>query len=166
MLHWDPRKMAKTYNRIAEQQNSEGHIFGATGLFPLGTEAAEVEDCLERNRPAPCLRRNSCVYMREDRDFSRMGLTYREGYVHQVVPKGPVEQRDVTWIGYLQLLLNRNPRIRVVSEQHRMSRHGLTNDELAQRYWAGTYSSTPSIEHVAAQAEVVQVDCFLSLVNP
>lgn len=130
--------MAKTYKRIAEQRNSEGHIFGATGVFPLWAEAAEVEDCLERNRTALCLRRDSCVYMRADRDFSWMGLTYREGYVHQVVPKGPVEQRDVTWIGYLQLLLNPNPRIRAVSEQQRMSRHGLTNDELAQRYWAGT----------------------------
>ncbi len=125
-----------------------------------------MEDCLERNRPALCLRRNSCVYMRTDRNFSLMGLTYREGCVHQVVPKGPVALRDVTWIGYLQLLLNPNPRIRAVSERERMSRHGLTNDELAQRYWAGTYSSTPSIEHVAAQAEVVHVDCFLSLVNP
>lgn len=37
--------------------------------------------------------------MREDCDFSRMGLSYSEGYVHQVEPTGPVEQRDVTWIG-------------------------------------------------------------------
>jgi hypothetical protein len=78
--------------------------------------------------------------------------------VHQVVPTGPVEQRDVTWIGYLQLLLNRNPRIRAVSEEQRMSRHGLTNDELAQRYWQGTSSSTPNLEHVTSQAEVVEVD--------
>ncbi|MBB6468455.1 hypothetical protein HNQ96_004339 [Aminobacter lissarensis] len=157
--------MPKTYNRIAKQQKPKGHIFGPTGFFPLGDEAPEVEECLERNRPAHCLRRDGCVYMREDRDFSRMGLSYSEGYVHHVKPTGPVEQRDVTWIGYLQLLLNRNPRIRAVSEKQRMSRHGLTNDELAQRYWQGTLCSTPNLEHVTSEAEVVEVDSFLSPVK-
>jgi hypothetical protein len=158
--------MARKYNRIEKQQKPIGHIFGPTGVFPLGAETPEVEECLERNRPAHCLRRDNCVYMREDRDFSRMGLSYAEGYVHQINPIGPVEQRDVTWIGYLQLLLNRNPRIRAVSEEQRMARHGLTNDELAQRYWQGMVSSTPNLEQVTSQAEVVEVDSFLSSVKP
>ncbi|WP_047454636.1 hypothetical protein [Rhizobium rhizogenes] len=158
--------MAKTYNRMAKQPEPKGFIFGATGVFPLKADSPEVEKCLERNRPTRCLRRDSCVYMREDRDFSRMGLSYSEGYVHQVEPTGPVEQRDVTWIGYLQLLLNCNATIQKVSEEQRMSRHGFTNDELAQRYWEGAVSPEPNFEHVTSQAKVVEIDNFLSPVKP
>lgn len=155
-----------TYHRIARHQKQKGHIFVPTGSLPLERETPEIEETLERNRPKHCLRRDNCVYMREDRDFSRMGLSYDEGYVHQVEATELVEQRDVTWIGYLQLLLNQNPQIRAVSEAQRNSRHGLTNDELAQRYWHGILSPTPHLEYVTSRAKVVQVDCFLSPVKP
>jgi len=158
--------VSSKYYRIAMQQMPIGYIFGPTGIFPLGTEARELEECLERNRPACCLQRDGCVYMREDRDFSRMGLSYAEGYVHVVEPIGPVQQRDVTWIGHLQLLLNPSADIRALSEAQRMRRHGLTNDELAQKYWQGSGSPAPHWEHVTSSAKVVEVDSFQSLTKP
>src|SRR5271155_4435249 len=94
---------AKTYNRIEKDKRPFGGIFTRSGPPPLNQDYPVVESILERRRPAECLSRSESVNMREDRDFSMMGIdTFDNGYVHQLEPLGPVETRDVVWIGALQ----------------------------------------------------------------
>lgn len=99
--------------------------------------------------------------MREDRDFSLMGInTFNHGYVHQLEPLGPVEARDVEWIGALQRRYSK-PSLKLSDKYP-----GVTDDELADRYWRGTLSAKPSVELATKEAKVVSVEDQLSPVRP
>jgi hypothetical protein len=152
---------AKTYNRIEEVKRAVGCVITRSGTPPLAQDYAVVECILESRRPAKCLSRSLSVNMREDRDFSMMGIgTFTCGYVHQLEPLGPVEARDVVWIGALQV---RFPKSGLTLPDRYP---GLSDDELADRYWRGELSVKPSVEHATKEARVVSVDDVLSRVRP
>ncbi|MDK1378189.1 MULTISPECIES: hypothetical protein [unclassified Sinorhizobium] len=151
--------MGKTYNRIAREVHPVGHIFRGYGVLPLAAYA-EVEDALARNRPAASPPRSDCVYMKEDLDFSSVGVDYEEGYVHTVEPQGDVERRDIYWIGVLVKRYAKSAQMRKDIEPH------LSDDEVAQRYWGGTASPSPTWEFIATEATVVGVNSTLVPVRP
>lgn len=153
--------MGKTYNRIAKDQHAVGHAFMGRGVAPLLKEHPHVEAFLELHRPPHCMARKDTTYMREDRDFSMMGLQdwYTEGYVHQVEPKGPVEKRDVRWIGALQALMARSEMAsKYYAARRKTMFEGLSNEEIAEAYWTGRESREPSWEFVTIEGEVIAVD--------
>jgi hypothetical protein len=39
---------------------------------------------------------------RREREFSTVGVTFSEGYIHTVEPIAGAEKRDIRWIGVLQ----------------------------------------------------------------
>jgi hypothetical protein len=153
--------VAKTYNRIEKDKRLVGDVITRNGPPPLDKDYAVVEAILESRRPAECLSRSESVNMRDDRDFSMMGIhTFEKGYVHQVEPLGAVEARDVEWIGALQA---RYPKGGLnLPDKYR----GVSDDELADRYWRGERSARPSVEHATKKAKVVSREDELSLVHP
>lgn len=151
---------AKTYNRIEPSKRSLGGIITRSGPPPLEQDYAIVEAILESRRPSQCLPRSESVNMREDRDFSLMGIDFDAGYVHQLEPLGTIEARDVEWIGALQ---RRYPK----QGLHLPDKYpGVPDEELADRYWRGELSVSPSIEIAAKEAKVVSVEVQLSPVRP
>jgi hypothetical protein len=152
---------AKMYNRIEKDRRPLGDIIMRSGPPPLSQDYAVVEKILESRRPPACLSRSESVNMREDRNFSLMGIdTIDAGYVHQIEPLGPVEARDVEWIGALQ---RRYPKRGLNLTDKYPS---VSDDELADRYWRGELSASPSIEIAAKEAKVVSVEEQLSPVRP
>ena len=151
---------AKTYNRIEEARRPVGGIIERLGPPPLERDYPTVEYILESRRPVRCLPRSESVNMREDRDFSKMGIdAFRWGYVHQLEPISSVEGRDVEWIGALQV---RHPKAGLkLPDKY----DGISDDELADRYWCGTLSKNPSVEYVTKAAKVVSVEEHLSPVR-
>lgn len=144
---------AKSYNRIAKGKKPIGYVFRRNGTAPLAKDYAKVEDILERYKPTEKLSRNEAVNMRDDRNFSMMGIdAYDEGYVHQVQPLGDVTEHDVEWIGALQ---RRYPKSGMpIKEKYA----DLSDQELAENYWNGVKSKFPSMEFHATEATVINVD--------
>ncbi len=151
--------MGKMYNRLAREVHPVGHIFTGNGKLPLA-RYAEVEDALARNRPVASPPRSDCVYMKEDLDFSSVGVDYEEGYVHKVEPKGDVERRDIYWVGVLVKRYAKSRMMRKEIEPH------LSDDDVAQRYWGGTASPSPTWEFIAKEATVVGVNTTIVSVRP
>jgi hypothetical protein len=106
---------SKTYYRIAERKYAKGYIMRGRGTRPLEDKEPFVEQILGQRRPDDSPDRGDSVYMREEREFSTVGVPYDEGYVHEVVPIGKVDQRDLAWIGILQRRHHKNERLRKVS---------------------------------------------------
>jgi hypothetical protein len=123
-----------------------------SGSRPLEGKEPLVEEILEQQRPPDCPDRGDSVYMREEREFSTVGVPYDEGYVHTVVPIGRVDKRDLAWIGVIQLRQQRN-------EQLRKNLYPkLSNARVADKYWSGEASDKPLWEWVAKEAKVVDVE--------
>lgn len=152
--------MGKTYNRIEGDKRKVGDIITRSGPPALHNNYPKVEEILERNRPASCVPRGESVNMRPDRDFKAMGIDkFDYGYVHQVEPIDPVEVRDIEWIGALQA---RYPKSGVrLPEKY----PGVSDDELAQRYWRGELSKKPRTEYATRSAKVLSVEDELTRVN-
>lgn len=151
----------KTYNRIEKIQREVGDIITRCGPPPLEKDYSNVERILEKRRPSGCLPRSRSVNMREDRDFSKMGIdSFDRGYVHQLESLSEVEERDVAWIGALQV---RYPK----SELKLTDKYeGVSDDQLADRYWKGILSEKPSLEYATEKAKVISVENDLSPVRP
>jgi hypothetical protein len=149
----------KTYFHIAER-SAKGDVMQGRNERPLAAKEPLVEEILESRRPSLCLDRGDCVYMREEREFSTVGVPFDEGYVHEVEPIGKVDKRDNKWIGVLQLRHHKNERLR----KNRC--HPLSDDDLADKYWSGEASDKPSWEWVAKHAKVIDVDSDRSRVRP
>lgn len=149
----------KTYYRIAEKKYAKDGITKGRGTRPLEDEPL-VEEILEKQRPADCPDRGDSVYMREEREFSTVGVPYDEGYVHTVEPIGKVDKRDLAWIGVIQRRHHRNERLLKEPCPE------LSDAQLADKYWSGEASNKPSWEWVAKEAKVVDVDSDLSHVRP
>jgi hypothetical protein len=153
----------KTYNRIEEARRVVDDIIARCGPPPLERDYATVECILERRRPDKCLPRSESVNMREDRDFSMMGIdAFDSGYIHQLKPLGTVEERDVKWIGALQVR-HPKPNIRINCPD---KYEGVSDNDLADWYWCGKLSDIPSVEYVTEKARVVSVDEHPSPVHP
>jgi hypothetical protein len=136
----------KPYYRIAEDKYAKGHVFRGSGKRPLQDRFPDVEDILERRRTRGKDDGGNSVYLREDRDFDNVGVNYGEGYIHTV------ERRDLVWTGILQKRYIKDKRFR------KNLRLDLTDDEIADKWWAGEGSETPDWEWVAPQATVVDVE--------
>jgi hypothetical protein len=149
----------KTYYRIAGKRYAKGDIMKGRGKRPLEDAEPLVEDILEKQRPADCPDRGDSVYMREEREFSTVGVTFNEGYVHTVEPVGKVDKRDLAWIGVIQRRHHRNERLRKELCPE------LSDPQVADRYWSGEASNKPLWEWVAKEAKVVDVDSDLSRVR-
>jgi hypothetical protein len=143
---------AKTYYRIADKKYAEDDIMKGQGKRPLEGGEPLVEELLEQQRPADCPDRGDSVYMREEREFSTMGLSYDEGYVHKVEPIGKVHRRDVAWIGVIQRRHHKDKRLRKDSCPE------LSDAQLAEKYWKGEASKTPMWEWIAKEAKVIEVE--------
>lgn len=148
----------KLYYRIAETKHAKNHVFSGCGNGPLQDTFPDVEHILEKHRPAGKDDRGNSVYLREDKDFSKTGVPYNEGYIHTVHPIGEPEQRDLVWTGILQL--------RYITDEHirKDLRPDLTDDQIADKWWSGEGSETPHWEWVAKKAAVVDVeDCAVTV---
>lgn len=151
----------KIYKRIEKQQLQLGNIITRDCAPPLAEDYPCVESILESQRPDGCLSRSKSVNMRDDRDFSRMGIdTFEEGYVHEIEPLTAVEKRDVTWIGVLQA---RYPKGNLKLTEKYTS---LSDKQVADNYWGGTLSDNPALEYATEKAKVVFVEFDLSPVRP
>lgn len=151
----------KTYNRIEENKREVGFRMTRNSPAALEKDYPTVEAILERRRPEGCVSRRNSVNMREDRDFRTMGIEgFEHGYVHQLEPTKPVEVRDVVWIGALQARYPKN------NLPLRDQYPGVSDDELADRYWRGELSASPSTECVTEEAIVISVEDKLSPVRP
>ena len=91
--------MTKTYNHMARDKNAVGTVLKGKGKKMV---APSIEDLLEEHRSKSSPSRLDSVYMTEDRDFYRQGISAENGYVHQIEPIGPTERRDNKWIGELE----------------------------------------------------------------
>jgi hypothetical protein len=151
---------SKIYYRIAKTRYATGDVMKGLGERPLQSTEPSVEDILEQRRPTHCPYRGDSVYMREDRRFSRVGVPFSEGYVHEVEPIGDVYKRDLAWIGILQRRHHKNPHLQ------RNEHPELSDAEVADKYWAGEASDNACWEYVANEAKVVDVDKDLSPVRP
>lgn len=147
------------YYRIEKEMLPVGFTITRNGPSPLVDSYPDVESILEKNRPANRLCRSESVYMRIDRDFRRMGLTFECGFVHQLKPVKPVELRDVYWLGVLQRRQKADARL---PDQHGQ----LSDDEVAERYWNVEQPESSSIEYATRAAQVVHVENEKSLVRP
>lgn len=148
------------FYRIAGKKHDVGDTMMGRGTAPLQDRFPMVEEILERRRPADCPPRADCIYMRDARDFRTVGVTYKEGYVHEVEPVGKVDQRDIAWIGSLQWRY-------FPTEKMRKDEHPpLSDDELADRYWGGVASEKPTWEWVSKEGTVKAVDDVVSPVSP
>ena len=140
-------------------KRTEGTVIDGSGVSPLENTEPHIEKILEDQRPLNCLHRNDCVYMRQNRQFNKAGLTYDNGYIHTVSPCGNVEKRDMGWIGILQQRHHKNDDIR----KNRCP--NLSDSEIASNYWSGTQTDTPSWEWVTKSARVMKVDADCSPVR-
>jgi hypothetical protein len=152
--------ITKTYYRIAEKKNAIGDLMKGRGVRPLANTESQVEEILEARRPPDCPDRGDSIYMREEREFSTVGVTFDEGYVHKVEPLGKVDKRDLAWIGIIQRRHHKNDLLR------KDVLVGLSDSDIADRYWRGEASSKPLWEWVAKEAKVIDVDDDLSRVRP
>jgi hypothetical protein len=150
---------AKTYFRIAEKKYAKGDIMKGRGKRPLADEEPLVETILDSRRPPECPDRGDCVYMRVEREFGRVGVTFDKGYVHKIEPIGKIDKRDLTWIGVLQSRHHKNERLR------KNEYSSLTDNDIADKYWSGEGSDKASWEWVAKEAKVLDVDSDLSRVR-
>jgi hypothetical protein len=150
----------KTYYRIAKRKYAKGEIIKGREKRPLEDKEPLVEEILEQRRPVDCPDRGDSVYMREEREFSTVGVTYDEGYVHEVEPIGKVDKRDLTWIGAIQRRHYKNALLRN-NEYPTFS-----DTEIADKYWSGEASDKPLWEWVVKEAKVIDVDNDLSRVRP
>ena len=151
--------MDKTYYRIAVTRYDLGHIFRGTGVRPLEERFPAVEEILERRRPEMMPSRGDSIYVREEIDFERVGVTFSEGYVHTVVGTG-FARRDLRWTGILQFRHIQDVRFRKVI------RPEMSDDQVADAWWAGDASDEPDWEWVGRVAEVVAVDADPIVVRP
>lgn len=140
------------YYRVAKDMHPLGHVFEGGGAAPLSERFSEVEEILERRRPQEKVHRGASVFFKADKDFEQVGLNYSEGYIHTVAPIDRPERRDLTWTGILQLRSFKDERFR------KDLRPDLTDDEVADKWWAGEMSATPNWEWVAERVIVVSVD--------
>jgi hypothetical protein len=151
---------SKTYYRISKRKYAKGDIIRGRGKRPLEDKEPFVEKILEQRRPVDCPDRGDSVYMREEREFSTVGVTYNEGYVHEVEPIGRVDKRDLAWIGVIQRRHHKNELLR------KNEYPTLSDTEIANKYWSGEASDNPLWEWVAKQAKVIDVDNELWRVRP
>ena len=150
----------KPYYHIAKDKHAKGHVFRGTGKRPLQDRFPQVEEILERRRPTGKDDRGNSVYLTEGKDFSKVGVTYGEGYVHTVDPSGEFERRDLVWPGILQKRYFEDTRFR------KDLRPDLTDDQVADKWWAGEGSERPHWEWVTPRATVVGVEDNPILVKP
>jgi hypothetical protein len=141
-----------TYYRIAEKKYSKDDVMKGSGRRPLEGKEPVVEEILKQQRPPDCPDRADSVYMRQEREFSTVGIPYDEGYVHTVAPIGRIDKRDLTWIGVIQLRHHRNEKLRKNLSPK------LSDAQIADKYWSGEASDKPSWEWVAKEAKVVDVE--------
>jgi hypothetical protein len=140
------------YYRVAENRHAKGHVFKGSGKRPLQDRFPHVEEIFERRRPKDKDDRGHSVYLKDDKDFSKVGVTYDEGYLHTVDPVGEVEQRDLVWTGILQKRYIKDSRFQ------KNLRPDLSDDQVADKWWAGEGSETPNWEWVTKEAVVVEVE--------
>jgi hypothetical protein len=120
--------------------------------------APDVEAILARHRKDGQIDRAEAVYFAETPEFSALGITYDEGFIHIVEPVGETQRRDQAWLGELQLRHHKNHElIRRLSAPVRVRRKefdGVSDQVLCENYFSGVLSSNPVIEVVATGATV------------
>ncbi len=144
--------MGDTFYRIAETKHTVGQVFKGRGVRPLADRFHQVEEIFERRRPPGKLDRGDCVYVRDKIDFERVGITYSQGFIHTIKPIGDFERRDLRWTGILQMRHIRDERLR------KGHAPGLTDEEIADRWWRGEASNEPDWEWVGKEAQIVAVE--------
>jgi len=148
------------YYHISPVQLSIGQVIGGTGKRPLQERHPVIEGILEERRPTDELDRGSSVYLRQHRDFSTVGVTYYQGYIHTVEPIGSIRRRDLVWTGILQERHARDMRFR--KDRYPL----LTDAEIANLWWAGEASDQPDWEFLVEKASVIEVESTPVVVKP
>lgn len=113
-----------------------------------------MESILARRKPDDAIDRTNAVYLSETNDPSLFGLTYDQGYIHTVAVKGKVQKRDTNLVGELQKRHHANPLIAKLADQRLAA---LSDDEVADKYYAGEPSQQPTWEYLAEGGTVEEV---------
>jgi hypothetical protein len=114
----------------------------------------EVEEILARRRPDGSIARSNAVYLSETEKVSQFGLKYDRGYMHTVEPNGVVQKRDTKWVSELQMRHHANARIARLADQKLAD---FSDEDIADKYYAGEASSNPVWEFLAEGAIVEAV---------
>ena len=154
--------MERIYFRFEDQNRAVGEIIERDASLPppLSGRGPKVERILELYRPEDCLPRRECVYSLDHEDYSRAGIQTSKRFIHSLRLIGPVEQRDMVWIGALQ---KKHPEglqtesakyhMRKLASKDPNTRH--SDEEIARWYWSGISSASPDFEYVARSAQVL-----------
>lgn len=148
------------FYHISPIQLSIGQMIGGTGKRPLQERHPVTEDILGERRPTEEVDRGNSVYLRQNRDFSTVGVTYYQGYLHIVEPIGTIRRRDLVWTGILQERHARDMRFRKDRCPH------LTDVEIADLWWAGEGSDQPDWEFLVEEASIMEVESTPVVVKP
>lgn len=136
-------------------------IVRGDGRGPLERLSFRVEEILEGYRPGHCFGRGFSVFMNNKRDFRFLGIPLQNGYIHEVVPVGEVQIRDVNWVGYL--LQRFSP---LAASSSNLASMSMTDREFVENYWDGQPTNAPMWEFVSETAIVRNVDERPSRVPP
>lgn len=159
--------MEKIYFRFEDRSREVGEIIERDpGLpAPLSERYPGIERILDQYRPDECLSRRDCVYSLASEKDSRAGIQVQIQYVHKLELIGPIERRDMIWIGALQAkhpnTYNSESETRIMQRLASRNQYAtLSDEELARRYWTGAPSAEPAFEFVARSAQVLSTKPF------
>lgn len=122
-----------------------------------------VEDILETRRPDNLIARPEASFASETDDVSKHGLKYDSGYLHVVKLIGSTQRHDSKWVGELQTRHHPNPMMRKFCAAELAH---LSDEEIADKYWAGEPSPSPNWEVAAEAIEVVSQPTAATVVRP
>lgn len=101
--------------------------------------------------------RHKSIYMVAEPIFTRLGVTYDEGFVHIIAAANVYGPYDIFWIGVLQYRLDDSLSARVRNGlRHRYNKFDdLSVAQLALNYWSGIPSDDCRWEYATDAAEVL-----------
>lgn len=161
--------MEKIYFRFEDRSREVGEIIERDPDLPapLSERYPGIERILDQYRPDGSLSRRECVYSLEHGDHAKAGIQTTRRFIHTLRLIGPVERRDMIWIGALQAKHPNTYGSEIATRlmhQRLKSRYpdaALPDEELARRYWSGAPSASPKFEFVARSAQVLSTKPFL-----
>lgn len=114
----------------------------------------EIDELLKETMPVDHRSRHDSVFVMAEPEFSRAGLTYDKGFVHIVKPSNLRGPYDYNWIGVLQ---SRSGDYTLSpARMSEISRYGgLSDEQIAEKYWNQEESQFPFREFLASEAEIV-----------
>ena len=101
----------------------------------------QIEAMLEKYRKDGQISRAEAVYFAETPEFSSLGISYDEGFIHVVETPGEPQRRDQAWLRELQLRHHKNRElVRRLPPQTKAARKefkDMSDQTLCESYFSG-----------------------------